>query len=67
MVMSLLGGALTEDAAAAAAMRTLLAQWRIEVSWWRGGFPTPMEGLSGGVCGSTPPFMSQGNLQWGKR
>jgi hypothetical protein len=41
-------------------MRALLAQWRIEVRWWRGGLPTAasMEGLSGGVCGSTPPFMS---------
>jgi len=41
-------------------MRALLAQWRIEVRWWRGGLATPasMEGLSGGVCGATPPFMS---------
>lgn len=46
---------------AAAAIRMLLAQWRIEVSWWRGGLPTPTPrdpGLSGGVCGSTVPFMS---------
>lgn len=46
----------------AAAMRALLEQCRMEVSWWRGGLraiglPPPPVALPGGVSGSTPPLM----------
>lgn len=49
----------------AAAMRALLEQWRIDVSWWRGGLRAmglplllpPRPALPGGVSGSTPPLM----------
>jgi hypothetical protein len=47
----------------AAAMRALLEQCRMDVSWWRGGLraiglpPPPPPALPGGVSGSTPPLM----------
>nr|ACR34514.1 unknown [Zea mays] len=49
--------------AEAAAMRAMLAQWRIDVRWWRGGLPPTLLLppllllLPGGVSGSTPPLM----------
>jgi hypothetical protein len=49
------------NSAVAAAMRALLAQWRMDVRWWRGGLPPtgvlPPLLLPGGVSGSTPPLM----------
>lgn len=45
-------------------MRALLAQWRMDVRWCRGGFPPTgvvpplLLVLPGGVSGSTPPLMA---------
>jgi hypothetical protein len=44
-------------------MRALLAQWRMDVRWCRGGLPPtgvvpPLLLLPGGVSGSTPPLMA---------
>jgi hypothetical protein len=46
-------------------MRALLAQWRMDVRWCRGGLPPTgvlpplLLLLPGGVSGSTPPLMAQ--------
>jgi len=46
-------------------MRALLAQWRMDVRWCRGGLPPTgvlpplLLLLPGGVSGSTPPLMAR--------
>ena len=54
---------LLTNSAEAAAMRALLAQWRMDVRWCRGGLPPtgvvpPLLLLPGGVSGSSPPLMA---------
>jgi hypothetical protein len=61
--MAGLAASLLTNPAEAAAMRAMLAQWRIDVRWWRGGLPPTLLLppllllLPGGVSGSTPPLM----------
>jgi hypothetical protein len=65
--MAWAAASLLTNSAEAAAMRALLAQWRMDVRWWRGGLPPTgvlppllllLLLLPGGVSGSTPPLMA---------
>ena len=49
----------------AAAMRALLEQCRMDVSWWRGGLRAiGLPPVPGGVSGSTPPLMMSHSGSW---